>query len=179
MHTKEERTKAVMLFIECGFNHAVVKSTLGYPTRQTLDRWYDDYLDKGSIKEKREHWEKYTEVEKAKAIEACIANDFLRLMHPRPTSRASVAAHTTCACDTLRHVCQQRPTPHAPTRPTQHAPAAPHTARANNTSPHTRALRLMRPRRLTPRAHVRPTPSPSPQEARWKPSPEQTRAPCQ
>ena len=75
MHTQEQRTKAVMLFIECGFNHAAVKSALGYPSKWTLDRWYADYLDKGHVKEKRERWEKYTEGEKAEAVRACIAND--------------------------------------------------------------------------------------------------------
>ena len=75
MHTQEQRTKAVMLFIECGFNHAAVKSALGYPSKWTLDRWYADYLDKGYVKEGRGRWEKYTEEEKAKAVRACIAND--------------------------------------------------------------------------------------------------------
>lgn len=76
MHTQEQRTKAVMLFIECGFNHAAVKSALGYPLRWTLDRWYKDYVEKGYVKERREHWEKYSEEEKATAIRACIANGF-------------------------------------------------------------------------------------------------------
>lgn len=75
MHTLEQRTKAVMLFIESGFNHSAVKAALGYPSRWTLDRWYADYLDKGYVKEKREHWEKFTESEKERAVEACIAND--------------------------------------------------------------------------------------------------------
>lgn len=74
MHTQEQRTKAVMLFIETGFNHAAVKAALGYPSRWTLDRWYADCLDKGHVKERREHWEKFTEEERAHAIEACIAN---------------------------------------------------------------------------------------------------------
>ena len=74
MHTQEERTKAVYLFIECGFNHAAVRAELGYPARTTLDRWYADYLDKGYVKERREHWEKFTDEEKARAVDACIAN---------------------------------------------------------------------------------------------------------
>ena len=74
MHTQEERAKAVYLFIECGFSHAAVKAELGYPARATLDRWYADYLDKGYVKEKREHWEKFTDEEKARAVDACIAN---------------------------------------------------------------------------------------------------------
>lgn len=69
MHTQEQRTKAVMLFIESGFNHAAVKSTLGYPSRWSLDRWYADYLEKGYVKEKREHWEKFTDEEKAAAVD--------------------------------------------------------------------------------------------------------------
>ena len=68
MHTQEQRTKAVMLFIETGFNHAAVKSALGYPSRWSLDRWYADYLDKGYVKEKREHWEKFSDEEKAAAV---------------------------------------------------------------------------------------------------------------
>lgn len=68
MHTQEQRTKAVMLFIETGFNHAAVKSALGYPSRWSLDRWYADYLDKGYVKEKREHWEKFSDDEKAVAV---------------------------------------------------------------------------------------------------------------
>lgn len=76
MHTQEERTKAVYLFIECGFNHAAVKAELGYPARTTLDRWYADYLDKGYVKERREHWEKFTDEEKARAVDACVAKGF-------------------------------------------------------------------------------------------------------
>lgn len=68
MHTQEQRTKAVMLFIETGFNHAAVKSALGYPSRWSLDRWYADYLEKGYVKEKRERWEKYSDDEKAIAV---------------------------------------------------------------------------------------------------------------
>lgn len=68
MHTQEQRTKAVMLFIETGFNHAAVKSALGYPSRWSLDRWYADYLDKGYVKEKREHWKKFSDEEKAAAV---------------------------------------------------------------------------------------------------------------
>lgn len=74
MHTQEQRTKAVMLFIETGFNHAAVKSALGYPSRWSLDRWCADYLKRGYVKERREHWEKFSEEEKARAVEACIAN---------------------------------------------------------------------------------------------------------
>ena len=68
MHTQEQRTKAVMLFIETGFDHAAVKSALGYPSRWSLDRWYADYLEKGYVKEKREHWEKFSDDEKARAV---------------------------------------------------------------------------------------------------------------
>lgn len=75
MHTQEQRTKAVMLFIETGFNHAAVKSALGYPSRWSLDRWYADYLDKGCVKEKREHWEKFSDEEKAAAVAKCFEPD--------------------------------------------------------------------------------------------------------
>lgn len=68
MHTQEQRTKAVMLFIETGFNHAAVKAALGYPSRRSLDRWYEDYLEKGYVKEKRERWEKFSDDEKAAAV---------------------------------------------------------------------------------------------------------------
>lgn len=68
MYTQEQRTKAVMLFVESGFNHAAVKSALGYPSRWSLDRWYADYLDKGYVKKKREHWEKFSDDEKAAAV---------------------------------------------------------------------------------------------------------------
>lgn len=75
MYTQEQRIKALMLFNELGFNRAAVKAALGYPSRWTLDRWYADYRSKGYVKEKREHWEKFTEDEKKRAVKACIANE--------------------------------------------------------------------------------------------------------
>lgn len=75
MHTQEQRAKAVELFIESGFDHAAVKSALGYPSSRSLGRWYEDYLAKGYVKEGRERWEKFTDEEKARAIETCVAND--------------------------------------------------------------------------------------------------------
>ena len=74
MYTLEQREKAVYLYIESGFNHSAVKAELGFPSRESLWRWYNDYLDKGYVKERRDRWEKYDEDEKARAVEACIAN---------------------------------------------------------------------------------------------------------
>lgn len=68
MYTQEQRTKALMLFIETGFNHAAVKTALGYPSRWSLDCWYADYLERGYVKDKRKHWEKFSEEEKISAV---------------------------------------------------------------------------------------------------------------
>ena len=69
MYSQEQREKAVLLFIETGFSYSSVKAGLGYPSRWSLDRWYADYLEKGHVKEKREHWEKYTDEEKRAAVD--------------------------------------------------------------------------------------------------------------
>ena len=52
MHSYEERMKAVRLFIKYELSVADTIRELGYPTRNTLIRWYNEYLEKGDLHEK-------------------------------------------------------------------------------------------------------------------------------
>jgi hypothetical protein len=44
--------KAVRLFIKYELSVADTIRELGYPTRNTLIRWYNEYLEKGDLHEK-------------------------------------------------------------------------------------------------------------------------------
>ena len=52
MLSYEERMKAVQLFIKYDLSVAATNRELGYPTRKTLIRWYNEYNEKGDLHEK-------------------------------------------------------------------------------------------------------------------------------
>ena len=73
MYSQEDRRRAVELYIKSG-NKKAVKRTLGYPDNNTMDRWYQEYLDTGTLKEKRTKWFKFTEEQKQYAIQHFLMN---------------------------------------------------------------------------------------------------------
>lgn len=73
MYTKEQRQRAVGLFIECK-SHTAVANALGYPSRWALDRWHQEYLDNGAVKESRTKWFKFSEEQKRIAVAHYLEN---------------------------------------------------------------------------------------------------------
>ena len=51
MYSKEERQKAVDLYIKYGKRAATVVRELGYPNRHTLRLWYKEYKEEGHLRE--------------------------------------------------------------------------------------------------------------------------------
>lgn len=45
MYTKEEKLKAINLFIQYNKKYAPVIRELGYPDRRSLRCWYNDYIN--------------------------------------------------------------------------------------------------------------------------------------
>jgi transposase InsO family protein len=72
MYTKEERQRAIELFIKYGKSATSTIRELGYPSRGMMLRWYKDYLEEqetGIEKALGKRREKYTKEQKEKAIE--------------------------------------------------------------------------------------------------------------
>ena len=72
MYTQEEKKKAVELFINSGFSTSAVISTLGYPSRNILRRWYQSYLKNDGILPLPK--QKYSEEYKQSLIESYYSN---------------------------------------------------------------------------------------------------------
>ncbi len=52
MYSYEERIRAVKLYEKYGKRAAAVIRELGYPNRHVLVKWYQEYISKGTLKEK-------------------------------------------------------------------------------------------------------------------------------
>ena len=71
MYSYEERIRAVKLYAKYGKRAAAVIRELGYPNRHILAKWYQEYISDGSLKEKITRRPKYTEEQRAAAMEFC------------------------------------------------------------------------------------------------------------
>ena len=60
MYSKEEREKAIQLYIKYGKCAADVIRELGYPDRKTLRNWYKTYLETGMYYEQYSRRSKYS-----------------------------------------------------------------------------------------------------------------------
>lgn len=69
MYSLEQRTDAVQLFIESGFNENAVIRNLGYPSPNTLRAWYREYQANRTLHAKSLPKPRYTEQQKKKAVE--------------------------------------------------------------------------------------------------------------
>ena len=72
MYSREDRIKAVELWLKCGKSTATVIRKLGYPSRTLMRIWYKDYLqeqDTGIMHVRRHSAPKYTEQQRKAAIE--------------------------------------------------------------------------------------------------------------
>ena len=71
MYSREERLKAIELFIKYDRSAAAVIHELGYPSRKLLPRWYAQYLEEqesGVIWERYRHSPKYSSQQQEAAI---------------------------------------------------------------------------------------------------------------
>lgn len=66
MFTKEQKERAVKLYIESGRKAAAVINALGYPSRNMLRYWYQEYINTGKIHHERPS--KYTEADRERAL---------------------------------------------------------------------------------------------------------------
>ena len=71
MHSYEERMKAIQLFIKYVLSVADTIRERGYPTRNTLIRWYNEYLEKGDLHEKFQKKPRFTQEENLKCNSKC------------------------------------------------------------------------------------------------------------
>lgn len=69
MYSREDRTKAVELYIKYDMCFANVMHELGYPDRQTLYKWYRWYLEEQRTGELRQNKLKYTPEQKQAAVD--------------------------------------------------------------------------------------------------------------
>ena len=69
MYTKEQRIKALKLYIKYGLKAAPVIHELGYPDRKSLPIWYKQYLKTSSYYNHKLRRSKYSEEDRKKAIE--------------------------------------------------------------------------------------------------------------
>ena len=69
MYSYEDRIRAVKLYEKYGKRAAAVIRELGYPDRHVLAKWYQEYISEGTLKEKITRKPKYTEEQRAAAIE--------------------------------------------------------------------------------------------------------------
>ena len=69
MYTLEERMKAVELYIQSGCSEGTVIRTLGYPSHTALRNWYKEYLAAGQLRAGSAPKPRYTQEQKAAAVE--------------------------------------------------------------------------------------------------------------
>lgn len=69
MYSLEERTKAVHLFIASGCSESAVIGTFGYPSPNALRNWYKEYLSTDELHATSSQKPRYTEQQKADAVE--------------------------------------------------------------------------------------------------------------
>lgn len=69
-YTRDEKLKAVQLYIKYDRSPAAVRYELGYPTRNCLYRWYKEYVDNGNtFPDNKVHSSKYTSEQRKAAVD--------------------------------------------------------------------------------------------------------------
>ena len=71
MYSREEKLKAVELFIKYDKSPASAIRELGYPCRATLYAWYEEYLANGCRAPSTSAHRRYTEDQKRAAVWTC------------------------------------------------------------------------------------------------------------
>ena len=68
MYSKEDREKAIMLYIKYDKSAAAVIRELGYPDRKTLACWYKEYIRTGDLSKPYSRRSKYSLEQKNAAV---------------------------------------------------------------------------------------------------------------
>ncbi len=95
MYSREDKLKAVELFIKYDFSPQSVINELGYPCRASLHSWYQEYLDNGNDLPEEGHHRRYTEEQKRTVVDhffehgRCLARTIRAIGYP---SRELLAA---------------------------------------------------------------------------------------
>lgn len=74
MYTNEDRMKVIRLYIEYNYNARAVIRELGYPSRNRLAIWYQEYLTNGDFKSDKYKHCKYSFEQRQKAIDFYLNN---------------------------------------------------------------------------------------------------------
>jgi transposase-like protein len=88
MFTYEERIKAVKLLIQYDMSYSTVIRELGYPSRESLGNWYNEYSANGELHQNFIKKPKFTEEEKQKAVNyylehgKCVSRTVKKLGYP-------------------------------------------------------------------------------------------------
>jgi putative transposase len=72
MYSREQRLKAIELYIQYDMSAIKVRRKLGYPDRRQLYKWYEEYLNEkrsGIIEERKKRKPKYTEEQQQIAVD--------------------------------------------------------------------------------------------------------------
>lgn len=88
MYSREEKLRAIELYIKYDFSPISVTHELGYPCRDTLYAWYDEYLEnEGDMPSSGKH-KRYTDEQKRAAVDhffehgRCLARTVRALGYP-------------------------------------------------------------------------------------------------
>jgi putative transposase len=74
VYSHDERMKAVLLYIERGLSAADTIRELGYPSRQTLWRWYREYKAAGELHKRYRRQHGHTPEEMQAAVDYCLSH---------------------------------------------------------------------------------------------------------
>ena len=68
MYTYEEKKEAVDLFIKYDLSPAAVIHELGYPSKNRLYQWYQEYISTGTLSDKKDRKSKYSKEQREAAV---------------------------------------------------------------------------------------------------------------
>ena len=108
MYSYEDRIEAVKLYEKYGKRAAAVIRELGYPDRHVLAKWYQEYISEGTLKEKITRKPKYTEEQKASAVEFYLSHDnnmTLTIHVLGYPGRATLSQWISEDCPEEKHTC--------------------------------------------------------------------------
>jgi len=94
----EEKMTAVQLYIKYDLSPSAVIYELGYPSRNMLRKWYEEYIQNGTLSEQNPNRSKYTFEQRKTAVEYYLA-------HGKSISRTIKALgypKKTTLCDWLK-----------------------------------------------------------------------------
>jgi putative transposase len=100
MYSKEERERAIKLYIKYDKCAADVINEFGYPNRNTLTKWYKTYAETGTV------WEQYSRRPMFSLEQKKVAVEYY-LEHGRNLSRTVKALGYPSSRETLKLWCDE------------------------------------------------------------------------